>query len=64
MAPGVADTSTGEGSGGHPGPSGVQGQRPVGGVRGKAPGSKMDLVFSHLLKLPFLKAINSNNLFS
>ena len=33
-------------------PSGVQGQHPVGGPRDKAPGSKMDLVFSHLLNLP------------
>ena len=51
----------------HPHRQGVWGppkQRPVGGPGGKAPRSKMDLVFSHLLKLPFLRAINSNSLFS
>ena len=59
MALGVGDTPEARGLGAAEAPSGVQGQRPIGGPGGKAPGSKMDLVFSHLLKLPFLRAVNS-----
>ena len=50
MAVGVGDTPEVRGLWAAEAPSGVQGQRP---------GSKMDLVFSHLLKLPFLRAVNS-----
>ena len=59
MALGVGDTSEARGLGAAKAPSGVRGQHPVGGPGGKAPRSKMDLVFSHLLKLPFLRAVNS-----
>ena len=52
MALGVGDTPEARGLGATEAPSGVQGQRPVGGPGGEAHGSKMDLVFSHLLKLP------------
>ena len=59
MALGVGDTLEARGLGAAKAPSGVQGQHPIGGLGGEAPGSKMDLVFSHLLKLPFLRAVNS-----
>ena len=59
MALGVGDTLEARGLGAVKAPSGVQGQHPIGGPGGEAPGSKMDLVFSHLLKLPFLRAVNS-----
>ena len=59
MALGVGDTPEARGLGAAEAQRRVQGQRLVGGPGGKAPGSKMDLVFSHLLKLPFLRAVNS-----
>ena len=59
MALGVGDTLEARGLGAVKAPSRVQGQHPIGGPGGEAPGSKMDLVFSHLLKLPFLRAVNS-----
>lgn len=46
MALGVGDTPTGEGSGATQAPGEVQGQRPVGGPEGEAPGSKKSVTFS------------------